>query len=140
MREIEFLTRSMDPQQREQLRRCAEAQSERMRAFVRKLRGLHPREAVRLRLLAERLRAAWCCSFDAPAARAALLEYFRSIAGQPGSADDQRFHDLVDEFIDISKMCAPIGQPYDRIRQLSAVLFPELRSFETDLRDIAEAV
>lgn len=139
-REIEYLLSTLDPLERERLRECAIRQSERMRSFLHRLRTLDPRGGVRLRQLGERLRAAWCCSFNAPAARKALEEYMASLAGQPGSEERIRFEGLVDEFLAIGTMCAWPGAPYDRIRELGLILFPELQSFELDLRQIAEAV
>ncbi len=104
------------------------------------LRALTPREGARLRLLGERLRAAWCCSFNAPEARQELLEYCRAVAGAPGSEARKRFLALVEEFFEISALCAFDGAPYDRVRELCLILFPELRSFEMDLRAVIESI
>ncbi len=139
-REIEYLLSTLDPLERERLRECAVRQSERMRAFLHQLRTVDPRGAVRLRQLGERLRAAWCCSFNAPAARQALLEYIMSIAGEPGSEARARYEALAEEFLTISTMCAWTGAPYERIRELSLILFPELQSFELDFRQLVEAL
>jgi hypothetical protein len=139
-REIEYLLSTLEPGDLARLRACAIKQSERMRAFLHDLRRLNPREAVRLRVLGERLRALWCCAFNAPAARQELLEYFRSVAGSPGSQERHRFLALVEEFFEISTMCAFEGYPYDRMRALCLILFPELQSFELDLRQVVEAV
>jgi hypothetical protein len=139
-REIEYLISILEPSERKRLRECAIKQSESMRAFLNVLRTISPRETVRLRQLGERLRAAWCCSFNAPAVRQALLEYFRSVAGEPGSEERKRFYAVVEEFFRISTMCAWEGYPYDRIQELCLIVFPELQSFEMDLREIVEAV
>jgi hypothetical protein len=140
MREIDYLVRSMDPAERDGLRECAKAQADRLRAFLHDLRVWNRGGTVRLRRLGDALRAAWCCMLDAPAARAALLEYFRALAGTPGSADEERFRATVEEFLAIASMCAKNGYPYDRIRELCLVMFPEFSSFEVDFREIVESV
>jgi Concanavalin A-like lectin/glucanases superfamily len=139
-REMEYLASTLGPDQRARLQRCAIEQAERMRKFMHELRGLQPRGPAQLRLLGERLRAVWCCSFNAPAAREELLKYLRWVAGAPGSEGRKRFLALVEEFFDISAACAYEGIPVDRMRELCRILFPELRSFEMDLRQALEAV
>jgi hypothetical protein len=139
-REIFYLFSTIDPAEQQRLRECAIQQSERLRALLHKLRTTNPRQIVHLRKLGERLRTAWCCSFNAPAARDGLLEYFRTIAGAPGSQARSGFNADVEEFLLIGAMGASWGYPYDRIRELCLVLFPELRTFELDFREIASSV
>lgn len=139
-REIEYLISTLEPSELERLRECAIKQSERMRAFLHELRSINPRGTVRLRQLGERLRGAWCCSFIAPVARQALLDYFLSVAGGSGSEERKNFYAAVEEFFQISTMCAWEEYPYERIRELSLIVFPELHSFELEFREIVEAV
>lgn len=140
LRELQLLISTMAPEQRDRVIACAKARSERTRLLLNKLRSLDRREVVRLRSLGERLRKAWCCRFDVPETHAALLEYFRAISGSPDSPERARFRALVDEFFEIAFMCSWPGHPYERIRELCAILFPELVSFETDLRVIADSL
>lgn len=138
--QLRFLMRTLPPEERQRALACFKAKSDRLRQFVRMLRSWGQREMVRLRTLESRLRAAWCCAFDAAEAHAALREYFRAVAGAPGSRERARFRTALEEFFDIAKMCSWPGQPYERMRELGAILFPELSSFETDLRVIADSV
>ena len=62
------------------------------------------------------------------------------MAGAPGSEARKRFLALVEEFFDISAMCAFEEAPFARVRELCLVLFPELRSFEMDLRGVIESI
>jgi hypothetical protein len=140
LRELRFLMSTMASEERERFLACAKTKSERIRRFLHNLRSWDRREVARLRSLGDRLRAAWCCTFDAPAAYAALLDYFRAVSGAPGSSERARFRAALDEFFDIAYMCSWPGQPYQRMRELGAILFPELGSFETDLRVIADSV
>jgi len=138
LKEIEALVAGMDPLDAARLRACAQAQAERLRAFLHTLRTADPRDVAHLRRLGERLRAAWCCTFNRVAARDALLEYFR--ATSDGAGAERRAQDAVEEFIDISEMCAWPGRVAERVRELGVVLFPELVDFRTDLHDIADSV
>ncbi len=141
LKEIRFLFQTLAPRERDRLLACAKARSERTREFLHKLRSWDDRGVARLRMLGNRLRTAWCCAFNLPEAVAALREYFHAIGGAPGSRERARFQDALQEFFDIASMCSWPGQPYQRIRELSAILFPELISFfETDLRVIADSI
>jgi hypothetical protein len=68
-----------------------------------------------------------------------LLEYFGELAGD-SDEERKRFNALIEEFFNISKMCAWEGEPFDRIRSLIQIAFPELNTFEADLREIVNAV
>lgn len=138
LKEIEALVAEMDPIAAARLRTCAQAQSERMRALVHTLRTGNPRDVAHLRRLGDRLRGAWCCTFDRVAARDALLEYFRAVSD--GAGPERSIEDVLEEFIAISEMCAGPGRVADRVRELGGVLFPELTAFRTDLRDIADSI
>jgi hypothetical protein len=140
LRELRFLIRSMSPHERDRLLACAKAKSDRTRHFLHKLRSWDMREVARLRQLGKRLLSSWCCTFDAPEVIAALREYFRDIAGASGSPERARFHAALDEFFEIAFMCSWPGQPYQRMRELGAIFFPELDSFEADLRAIADSL
>ncbi len=140
VREIFHIFDSLDSKEKERLRVCAAAQSERLRKLLHDLRGRGRRDRVRLRQLGDRLRSAWCCIADEAAIRDGLREYFESVSGPPGSDDARFFREAFEEFVDISRMCAWQGQPYDRIRELASILLPELRTAEADLRDIAASI
>ncbi len=140
IREIFHLFDGLDTAEKERLRACAAAQSERLRRLLHRLRGRGRRETVRLRQLGDRLREAWCCIADEAAIREALREYFQSISGPPGSEEARFFREVLEEFVDISRMCARQGQPYDRMGELASILLPELRTAEADLRDIAASL
>lgn len=132
-REIEYLFTTLDPSKQEHLRECAIKQMEHMRQFMNKLRGIGPREVAHLRQLGDRLRAAWCCSLDISEVRKSLLNYFKSISDKLESKEN--LGTLVEEFFTISNMCVLEGYPYDRIRELSFIVFPDLRSSEMELRE-----
>lgn len=136
--ELVALTEAMDPAEVARLRACAQAQSQRIRELLHELRTFNPRHLVYLRTLGDRLRSAWCCSFDRVAARSALLDYFRLVSG--GDPADARLRAWIEEFLDLADMCTFSGKEYDRVRELGAILFPELASYEADLRDIADSV
>ncbi len=140
LREIFHHVERLDPAEKARLRACAAAQSERLRRLLHELRGRGRRDTARLRRLGDRLRTAWCCVADAPAIREALREYFESVSGPPGSSEARFFREALEEFLDIARMCAWRGHPYDRIRELAPILFPELRTAEEDLREIADSV
>ncbi len=138
--EIQYLMTTLDPRTQERLREGAITVAERMRAFIHDLRTMTPRGGSQLQLLGDQLRNAWCCSFNAPAVRQALLEYMRAVGGEPGTRERERLHAMVEEFLSISRICDGEGYPYDRLRELNLILFPELRSFEMDLRQLVEAI
>jgi len=139
-REMEYLISTMKPKELAQLRECTIKQSELIKKFMHDLRGSNPRGVVRLRSLGERLRVAWCCSFNAPDTREELLKYFRLVAGAPESEERNNFLELIERFFKISTMCVFKGYPYGRMRELNLVLFPELQSFEMDFRQIVENI
>lgn len=138
--ELRFIAETLTPAEQARLLAAAEAQSDRTRQFLHDLRALNERGAARLRRLADRLRAAWCCSYNASEALAALTEYMRAISGPPGSPEAAQFQTTLDKLFEIALMCAFPGPPYERVRELCEVLFPELATFEADLRAIADSV
>ncbi len=139
LKQIEAILTAMEPAERQRRWACAVAQAERLRQFLHDLRTSNPREVVHLRRLGDQLRAAWCGTFDPVAAQAALLEYFRHLSG--GDPQSPRLRAALQEFLDLSQMCA--GEPDrtdQRLRELGAVLFPELESYDARLREIADSV
>ncbi len=139
-RELEYLFTTLAPGERERLRNCAIEQSARMRALFNELRGESTRDVARQRALGDALRGSWCCAFNPVAAREALLDWFRAVGGEHGSPAHEQLMARIEEFLDIGSMCAWEGQPYDRMRELGQILFPELRTFEMDLREVAGTI
>lgn len=137
-REIEYLVSTLDPSEIKRLSECAKRQYEEMRHFFHRLRGSSPREVIRLRQLGEGLRAAWCCSFDIAGVRQSLLDHFPAIADKLESEEGTSPEKLFEEFWRISKMCTWKEYPYNRIRELSLLIFPDLRLAEMDLQEIVK--
>lgn len=138
LKELHVLIDKMDPALKKQYHDCAVAQAEHLRNFLHKLRASNPRYIVHLRILGERLRNAWCGTFDAVEARDALLEYFRIFSG--GDPANLRFRTALEESLEIRRMCGPTDRTSQRIFELGKIIFPEMSNFETDLLKIADSV
>jgi hypothetical protein len=136
MREIHYLAGTIDPAEREQLIACAKEQSDQLNKFIHQLREWSRGAPSRLHKLARTLRKSWCCFYNAPAIHEVLVEYFKELNSQNNS----RLSSALADFYKISSMCVRKGYPYDRIRELCLVVWPELRTFEMDLNDIAQQV
>lgn len=140
MQEIDLLAKSVDQAQIEEIMQCFMEQCKRMRVFLHNLRSWTTGREGNLQLLAKKLRAAWCCSYNASEAENALYTFFHANAGQPGSQERQRFLDAVEEFLQISTQCRWEGEPFDRIRELCLIIWPELAHFETDLLEFSQLI
>ena len=137
-REMEYLLSTLPPDEQKKLQECSRKQLELLRKLIHRLRGQNPKETAIMRRIGRMLINAWCCAMDIDETRRLIRAFFRSLQKHPG--DTRSLEALLDEFLQISYQCTRKGHPYDRIRELFFVIFPELRNFELSLRQIIKTL
>ena len=137
-REINYLLSTFSEKEVIELRNCAQSQSLRMRALLKEMRSWGGRERVRLNQLADLLLNAWCCVFDGNRLKFELERYFQEVGVNVSKEQKEKFLGAISEFFELSKMCYKRGYPYDRIRELFLVIFPELSNYQSDIQELID--
>ncbi len=137
-REMWYLYDTLSSPEQEALERCARTQARAIRELIREMRSWGTRGRVRLFQLAGLLKNAWCCLYDGNQIRKLLIEYFAEVGDHVSKEQKEKFLHSVQEFFNLSNQCNRSGYPYDRMRQLFFVLFPELTNYEKDIKELID--
>jgi hypothetical protein len=132
LRELTVLMNSLDAATQEEVRACLAKQTQQMISVVRSMSAGDPQGIAAQRQLVERLHDAWCCDFDVQGAKQIFREYLTQQAGAPGSAQRASFLSAWTQLTKTSAACMRAGPPFDRMRELLCITFPELNYVQSE--------